>query len=116
MVFFDRLSYICWCLLPLLLVTNAQQNAGWVEVDLVFPHNETYATSDLMPLAFGIQNPQLVIWLNPSLEVFIWRWDGDRVLQGDSFFMGLDRMQQEIRPDPYLLYMSLGNLTSIEAI
>lgn len=116
MVFFDRLSYLCWCLLPLLLATNAQQNSGLVEVDLVFPHNESYATSDLMPFVFAIQNPQLAIWLNPSLEVFIWRWDSDRVLQGYSFFMDLWQMQQEIRPDPYLIYRSLGNMTSIDAI
>ncbi|KAJ5216556.1 uncharacterized protein N7498_002963 [Penicillium cinerascens] len=116
MIFFDRLSYLCWCLLPLLLATNAQQTSGFVEVDLIFPHNESYTTSDLMPFVFAIQNPQLAIWLNPSLEVFISRWDSDRNLQIFPWFLELWKMQQEIRPDPYLIYTSLGNMTSIDAI
>lgn len=116
MVFVDRLSYLCWCLLPLLLATTALPNSGLVEVDLVFPRNETYATTDLMPFIFAIQNPQLAIWLTPSLEVSIWRWDSDRIVQGDSWDMELWRMQEEIRPDPYFIYTSRGNITSIDAI
>ncbi|TFB06270.1 hypothetical protein CCMA1212_001480 [Trichoderma ghanense] len=40
------------------------------EVDLLIPHNTTYAPSPLMPIVFGVQNPIL----SKSLQAVI-RWD-----------------------------------------
>lgn len=49
---------------------------GSVEVDLVFPQNETYAPTELFPVGFAIQNPYraIVSSLNLIINVEIWNY------------------------------------------
>lgn len=46
-----------------------------VEVDLVFPRNDTYAPSVLFPVVFAFQNASLVPSLDPGFDLIIWRGD-----------------------------------------
>lgn len=44
---------------------------GTVEVDLIFPRNDTYMPSPLMPIVFAIQNSNLAAPLDPGLSYHI---------------------------------------------
>ncbi|KAJ5647452.1 hypothetical protein N7490_003824 [Penicillium lividum] len=46
-----------------------------LEVDLVFPSNETYAPADRFPIVFAFQNPELARYLNPGLSYTLWNLD-----------------------------------------
>jgi hypothetical protein len=46
-----------------------------VEVDLVFPRNESYAPSALFPIVFAFQNPALIPSLYPYLSFDVWYLD-----------------------------------------
>ncbi|KAJ5775863.1 uncharacterized protein N7511_000874 [Penicillium nucicola] len=50
---------------------GASATSGVIEVDLVFPRNETYAPSTQMPVVFAIQNPHLVAPLNMRIMYLI---------------------------------------------
>ncbi|OQE66621.1 hypothetical protein PENNAL_c0183G08612 [Penicillium nalgiovense] len=52
-------------------VMGASATSGVLEVDLIFPRNETYAPSAQMPVVFGIQNPRLVAPLNMKVSYII---------------------------------------------
>jgi hypothetical protein len=43
-----------------------------VEVDLIFPRNDTYAPSTLFPIVFAFQNAALAYSLSPSFDLNIW--------------------------------------------
>ncbi|KAK3489497.1 uncharacterized protein B0T23DRAFT_203133 [Neurospora hispaniola] len=43
-----------------------------VEVDLIFPRNDTYAPSILFPIVFAFQNAALASSLDPSLDLLLW--------------------------------------------
>ncbi|KAH6879075.1 hypothetical protein J4E91_007059 [Alternaria rosae] len=45
--------------------------SGMLEVDLVFPRNETYAATQIFPVIIAIQNPDLGRFLNPTLDVTV---------------------------------------------
>jgi hypothetical protein len=45
--------------------------AGVLEVDLVFPRNDTYAPTSLFPVIIAFQNARLVPFLNPKLSLEI---------------------------------------------
>ncbi|UKZ78193.1 hypothetical protein TrVFT333_005928 [Trichoderma virens FT-333] len=42
------------------------------EVDLLFPHNATYAPSPLMPIVFAVQNPNLAKPLKAAIDWTLW--------------------------------------------
>lgn len=44
-----------------------------VEVDLVFPRNETYAPTAFFPIVFAFQNAALVPALDPALDLTLWQ-------------------------------------------
>ncbi|KAI9040040.1 uncharacterized protein KD926_008603 [Aspergillus affinis] len=46
-----------------------------LEVDLVFPRNDTYAPADLFPIVFAFQNPERARLLNPDIFYTIRDWD-----------------------------------------
>ncbi|KAJ5793481.1 hypothetical protein N7457_000080 [Penicillium paradoxum] len=52
-------------------VMGASATSGVLEVDLVFPRNETYAPSPDMPVVFAIQNPHLAAPLNMRVTYLI---------------------------------------------
>jgi hypothetical protein len=53
----------------------ASKTSGVVEVDLVFPRNETYAPTSILPIVFGFQNSELAPFLGLQLSFTVWRWD-----------------------------------------
>jgi hypothetical protein len=59
-----------------------------VELDLVFPRNETYAPVGLMPITFALQNPQAAVPLHLLIEWKMGRMEGVGtsavVLEGDT--------------------------------
>lgn len=66
-----------WAGLVLLASTGTAQAAtdspsGVVEVDLLFPRNETYAPTEIMPIVLGFQNPELAPFLGPSIDFTLW--------------------------------------------
>jgi hypothetical protein len=48
-----------------------------LEVDLVFPRNETYAPTESFPVVFAFQNPERARYLNPHISYSIWNLDED---------------------------------------
>ncbi|KAJ5781134.1 hypothetical protein N7457_006294 [Penicillium paradoxum] len=60
-----------------------------LEVDLVFPRNETYAPTDWFPLVFAFQNASSAQYLNPSVEFTLWNLQDDNdALTGDHDLRG----------------------------
>ncbi|KAH6855748.1 hypothetical protein B0I37DRAFT_365628 [Chaetomium sp. MPI-CAGE-AT-0009] len=58
---------------------------GVLEVDLIFPRNETYAPTDSFPIVFAFQNPELAWYLNTDISYTIRNWSyflGDNVMSG----------------------------------
>ncbi|CAI7636568.1 unnamed protein product [Penicillium bialowiezense] len=83
-------------------VMGASVTSGVLEVDLVFPRNETYAPTAEMPVVFAIQNPHLVGPLNMNVFYFITPYRD---------YMNVDDPSQfDLSPisssdnDPYFLY------------
>jgi hypothetical protein len=46
-----------------------------LEVDLVFPRNETYAPAERFPVVFAFQNPERARYLNTDITYTIWNLD-----------------------------------------
>jgi hypothetical protein len=65
-----------WLVLACLGAVNAA--SGVVEVDLVFPRNDTYAPSSAFPVIFAVQNPGLAPFLNLGLSLTIRNLNDDR--------------------------------------
>ncbi|KAL5087857.1 hypothetical protein Trisim1_007508 [Trichoderma cf. simile WF8] len=49
-----------------------------LEVDLLFPRNETYAPSWLMPVVFAVQNSSLAVPLGVSIQWSMWEGNNTR--------------------------------------
>ncbi|ERS96165.1 uncharacterized protein SPSK_00054 [Sporothrix schenckii 1099-18] len=58
--------------LPAIVTVNAITFPQTVEVDLVFPRNETYAPSPIFPVVFAFQNPALAPALDPDFSLNLW--------------------------------------------
>ncbi|KAI8719883.1 hypothetical protein NCS52_00770600 [Fusarium sp. LHS14.1] len=68
-------SLACWFLLFSSGVAEEQKNStGLLEIDLVFPRNETYNPSPLMPIVFSYRNTKLIPLLRPTITYEIWRY------------------------------------------
>lgn len=68
-----KLSQASWWLAACMgTLINA---SGILEVDLVFPRNESYAPIDSFPVVFAFQNAELARYLNPRLTYDLWSWD-----------------------------------------
>jgi hypothetical protein len=69
--------------------------SGVVEVDLLFPRNETYAPTEYMLLVFAFQNPELSPLIGPSLSYTLFDMKDDDPYDNDSrdlnrYFFGID--------------------------
>ncbi|KAF2711897.1 hypothetical protein K504DRAFT_489677 [Pleomassaria siparia CBS 279.74] len=56
----------------------ASKSSGVVEVDLVFPRNETYTPTPFFPVVFAVQNSELAPALNPRIVFTIMNWNDKR--------------------------------------
>ena len=70
---FARTSwFLLACVGVAVAVDAASKNSGIVELDLVFPRNDTYAPTPSMPIIFAFQNPELASFLIPGLFFTVW--------------------------------------------
>ncbi|OIW30766.1 hypothetical protein CONLIGDRAFT_630705 [Coniochaeta ligniaria NRRL 30616] len=69
-------SFSLLALVPAALLWTAQAAAttfpATVEVDLVFPRNDTYAPVPLFPIVFAFQNPELAQSIDPAFDLQLW--------------------------------------------
>ncbi|PWY81536.1 hypothetical protein BO94DRAFT_557985 [Aspergillus sclerotioniger CBS 115572] len=88
--------------LGLLGVMVTVTTADTVEVDLIFPHNESYAPADWFPIVFVVQNTQSAELLNLRISYDI-RWNND--VNNQSIFAHDFRWTNwSGSADPYLAY------------
>jgi hypothetical protein len=81
-----------------------------VEVDLVFPRNETYAPAQVFPIVFAIQNSDQAQLLNPALTYRILKADNrsDNLVPLTAY-VHLER-ENVSTSDPYLTYRFFSGL------
>jgi hypothetical protein len=48
---------------------------GALQIDLVFPRNETYNPSPIMPIVFSYRNTELLPYLRPSISYEVWNFN-----------------------------------------
>ncbi|KAJ4005462.1 hypothetical protein NW752_002295 [Fusarium irregulare] len=48
---------------------------GALQIDLVFPRNETYSPSPIMPIVFSFRNTELLPFLRPTISYEVWNYD-----------------------------------------
>ncbi|KAJ5245096.1 hypothetical protein N7489_005192 [Penicillium chrysogenum] len=70
-----HVSWASWLLVACMGTTINASNI--LEVDLVFPRNETYAPTESFPVVFAFQNPERARYLNPHISYSIWNLDED---------------------------------------
>lgn len=56
---------------------NIINASGILEVDLVFPRNDSYVPTEKFPVVFAFQNAQRARYLNPSIQFLIWNLQTD---------------------------------------
>lgn len=85
------------------------------EVDLLFPRNETYAPSWLMPVVFAIQNPSLAVPLSASIQWNMWEGSNTRSpgsIGGGGFDVAGDVITATSTPkNPYLLSSAVNTIS-----
>lgn len=86
--------------------------AAVVEVDLVFPRNDTYSTGSI-PLLFAVQNSALAVPLTMSISWIVREYGGDRAAYGSRGLL-CDELGQT---DPFLTneFMDADKTTAAEA-
>lgn len=100
-------------LLHIVLLAAMQVGAGatnfpaTVEVDLVFPRNDTYAPTALFPIVFAFQNAALAPSLDPGFDLTLW----------DSTFttgqpLSLDLKNTNFSSDPTYVYTYVTTLNT----
>jgi hypothetical protein len=77
-IYHGRLCRFVWHLLALVYCSAASQLTfpAMVEADLIFPRNDTYATTRLMPVVFAIQNAKLAYPLDIGFSWNLWPVSG----------------------------------------
>jgi hypothetical protein len=107
------LSWASWLFAVYIGVTSATSDAsGVVEVDIVFPRNDTYAPSPWMPIVFGIQNTKLAPLLDIEISFNIWNLTNGSATDEEGNFNkgGFHSSHDDPRwvnmssADPYLSY------------
>jgi hypothetical protein len=88
-----------WLLLACLGAVNAA--SGAVEVDLVFPRNDTYAPSSTFPFIVAFQNPGLAPFLNLGLSLSIRNLSDVAREQGEKYPSYDMRWANFSSSDPY---------------
>lgn len=97
--------WTAWSLLASLVGLGAVVDAadsGTLEVDLLFPRNETYAPTEWMPFVFAIRNAKLAKYLVPEIKYSAWNQSEG----GNSFSFTHDNLQWAnwSSQEPYFVY------------
>jgi len=102
--------------LPLALLTrwsSAQTFPSVTEVDLLFPRNDTYAPTVLMPVVFAIQNPSVAFPLNLALQWYLYLLTaGNITIAGNGVVT--KSYNTASSSASYYQYTSFYNLTTVE--
>jgi len=103
-----------WLLLALLTCwSSAQTFPSIAEVDLLFPRNDTYAPTVLMPMVFAIQNSAVAVALDLALEWYLYKLtDGNITTVGNDFIT--KSYFNAFTSGPYYEYISHYNVTTVE--
>jgi hypothetical protein len=103
-----------WLLLALLIARSSGQTFPAIaEVDILFPRNDTYAPTALMPVIFAIQNPAAAVSLDLALEWYLYQLeDGDVTGVGSGVITMAYVSTASSGPD--YEYGSIYNLVSVE--
>ncbi|BCS24216.1 uncharacterized protein APUU_40660S [Aspergillus puulaauensis] len=75
-----------------------------LEVDLVFPRNETYEPTDRFPIVFAFQNAKLAKYLNPHIDYTIFNWANLPGNDGADWSHDLRTVNWSSTNDPYFAY------------
>jgi hypothetical protein len=70
--FFSLVALLPVVLLWVVVQADPTTFPATVEVDLIFPRNDTYAPSALFPIVFAFQNAALAPSLDPGFELDLW--------------------------------------------
>jgi hypothetical protein len=89
-------------------------SSGVVEVDLVFPRNDTYAPTPYMPIIFGIQNTEFPPLQNLGIEIHIWNKTNGTIIDEGSFgdFYSSRDWANMSDTDPFLIYHHYDKLNT----
>lgn len=103
MGFHCRLSWLAAAVASLGVIdAAAAKTSGVLEMDLLFPRNETYAPTKRFPVLFAFQNSQLAPLVDPQIDLTIWdRNDMDHTVVIDNWNL---RSSNFSLSDPYLEY------------
>lgn len=88
-----------------------------VEVDLIFPKNDTYAPAELMPIVFTIQNARHAAALDLNLDYLLWRIPANDTPGGDSVVAsGIIKLREAnlSAADTFFAYRSTAAVNSSE--
>ncbi|KAH7153249.1 hypothetical protein EDB81DRAFT_451254 [Dactylonectria macrodidyma] len=75
---FSHQTLLGVCILACSRSVDAAINAsGIFEVDLMFPRNDTYAPTSLLPVVFAFQNPKLMQYITPYVSFGVMEYPED---------------------------------------
>ncbi|KAF4986555.1 hypothetical protein FGRMN_10783 [Fusarium graminum] len=101
-------SLTCWLFFLWISISSVaaepqDDSTGTLGIDLVFPRNETYNPSPMMPIIFSYRNPKLIPILQPTVGYQIWdRNNMDKLVAGGQLppqFLNLSNVD-----DPHFEY------------
>jgi hypothetical protein len=86
-----------------------------VEVDVIFPRNETYAPTPVFPLVFAIQNPAAASSIGPiDISWAIWKYGSDQLVP-DHLFGGNQTLDKTNSTDPHYINLWTARLNGTES-
>lgn len=110
MTFCSLVAHLTVVLLWMVVAAAATTFPATVEVDLVFPRNDTYAPSALFPIVFAFQNAALAPSLDPGFDLELWDISSSS-LTGYSPALDLTATNFS-RSDPLYVYTFVTNLAA----
>ncbi|KAF7547587.1 hypothetical protein G7Z17_g7615 [Cylindrodendrum hubeiense] len=103
-------------LAPWLLLAAASNVSGIIEVDLVFPRNDTYAPFPLLPVVFGFRNTELLKFIYARVKFYGRPYDNDNITaDGISATWNLLGTNYSAN-DPYFEYYAYPRIFNTEGI
>ena len=93
-----------WLPVALVGATDASITPGVVEVDLVFPRNDSYAPTPVLPVVFAVQNSALAPSIAPYISLTIWNWNNmSDTIVTDHFVLTWENFSSS---DPFFVHHS----------
>ena len=86
--------------------------SDFLEIDLIFPRNESYAPTDRFPVVFAFQNAGRAKYLNPGLEFTLWNLqdlDASLTLSHDLRWTNWTDQDTYLAHDYYTLFKDEGH-------